>query len=105
MDVLRMQTSYPGNGEQIGAKYQLRYAAGLYWLIDMKQSGAGYISPVPLNESGAKLWRMIEDGIPQTEICRQLCEEYEISMEEARGDLQDFVRQLQTMRVDLEVLI
>ena len=96
-----MQTSNRRNDNHAGARYQLRYAAGLYWLIDMEQSGDSYISPVPLNESGAKLWRMIGSGTSRAEICRQLCAEYEISEEQALSDLHDFIGQLQTQRVDI----
>ena len=96
-----MEKAYGKSGEHKAARYQLRHAAGLYWLIDMEQSGGAYISPVPLNDSGAKLWRMLESGASQAEICRRLCEDYEISMEQAQRDVRDFLEQLQAMRVDL----
>ena len=96
-----MQDAYHGSGGQRFGRYQLRHAAGLYWLIDMEPPGGAYISPVPLNESGAKLWRLLNSGASQEEICRQLCTEYEISTEQAHSDVRDFIRQLKTMRVDL----
>ena len=96
-----MQNPYPGSEEQTVGRYQLRYAAGLYWLIDMEQSEGAYISPVPLNDAGAKLWRLLERGVSGEEICRRLCAEHGISEEQARRDLRDFIEQLQTMHVDL----
>ena len=42
--------------------YQLRYAAGIYWLLDMSQPGYPYRKPLPLNEMGASIWRMMEKG-------------------------------------------
>ena len=35
--------------------YQLRYAAGIYWLLDMSQPGYPYRKPLPLNEMGAAI--------------------------------------------------
>ena len=96
-----MENAFPGSNDQAVGRYQLRHAAGLYWLIDMEQSGGAYINPIPLNDSGAKLWRMLESGVSQEEICRRLCAEHEISMEQARVDVRDFIEQLQAMHVDL----
>ena len=96
-----MQDAYQKSGDQRAGRYQLRHAAGLYWLIDMEPPGGVYISPVPLNEGGATLWRMIDSGASQEEICQRLCAEYEISMEQAQVDVRDFIEQLQAMHVDL----
>ena len=96
-----MENTYPGRGGPTAGRYQLRHAAGLYWLIDMEQPGGTYISPVPLNDTGARLWRMLESGASPAEICRRLCAEYEIPVEQARGDVRDFIELLQTMHVDL----
>ena len=81
-------------------RYQLRYAAGLYWLVDMKQSGTSYIEPVPLNETGARIWEMLDGGIPKPEVCSRLCKEYKLLPEEAEKDVRDFITQLKTKRVD-----
>lgn len=81
-------------------KYQLRYAAGLYWLINMNQPGNSYQSPVPMNEVGAQIWKMAEKGTPQDQICRQLCEEYDISLEQAQSDVNTFFEELQRQNID-----
>lgn len=83
-----------------GGKYQLRFAAGLYWLIDMKQSDASYISPVPLNEVGARIWRMFESGASREEICSWLCNEFGIGPEQAQKDFGDFAEQLRSQNID-----
>ena len=82
-------------------RYQLRHAAGLYWLIDMEQPDSSYNSPIPLNEGGAVLWRMIDGGASLDEICQRLCAESDISMEQARVDATDFIQQLNNLHVDL----
>lgn len=74
--------------------YQLRYAAGLYWLLDMEQEGYPYHPPVPLNETGAELFRMFADGKTEEEAVFFFCREYDVSREEAREDIQQFLSQL-----------
>ena len=95
-----MQDIYDCDGSKPAHKYQLRYAAGLYWLIDMEQSGTSYIKPVPLNKGGAQIWKLIESGMSEAEVCRSLCDEFGISDEQAQRDLNDFVSQLKAQNVD-----
>lgn len=83
-----------------GHRYQLRYAAGVYWLVNIEQPGGSYISPVPLNEGGAKIWSMLENGTSMTDICEQLSGEYDIPPEQAREDVRDFITQLHSKRID-----
>lgn len=95
-----MQAACNRNDGQTGHRYQLRYAAGLYWLLDMEQSGAPYISPVPLNEGGAKIWSLIESGTSKAEICEQLSGMYEIPLDQAQKDVHDFIEQLRSKHID-----
>lgn len=74
--------------------YQLRYAAGMYWLLNTKQQGLNYIRPLSLNECGAYLWRKLAGGSDKTEIVNKLCEEYGLEREEALSDVEDFLKQL-----------
>ncbi len=74
--------------------YQLRYAAGIYWLLNMKQRGFSYIRPLSLNECGAYLWRMLSEGAGQAEIVTRLCEEYGLAREEALRDVEAFLKEL-----------
>ena len=80
-------------------RYQLRCAAGLYWLTDTKQPFGSYSGPVPLNECGAEIWRMLESGVPEAEICGRLCEKYGIPPEQANSDVRDFTEQLRAKKV------
>ena len=45
-------------------RYQIRQAAGMYWLLDMEQSGIPYRQPVLLNETGAAFWKLLVQGKP-----------------------------------------
>lgn len=99
-----MKASSNCNTCRSGRRYQLRHAAGLYWLIDIGQSGVPYISPVPLNECGAKIWELIESGRSMGGICEQLSSMYEIPLEQARRDVDGFIDQLRDRHIDLEGL-
>ncbi len=74
-------------------RFQLRHAAGLYWLLDMEQKGPEYVKPIAMNEAGAYIWSMLEEKT-QDEIVQDLCQKYEISEDEARKDVGDFLKQL-----------
>lgn len=75
--------------------YQLRKAAGTYWLLDMAQSGPAYKKPVPLNESGARIWQMLEKGKKPEQIAEIFAKDYGITCEEASADVHQFMKQLE----------
>jgi hypothetical protein len=72
--------------------FQLRYAAGRYWLLDMRQQGLDYQRPICLNESGAYLWSLLRQGLDRDEIAGCLSVKYGIGLEEARQDADEFFR-------------
>ncbi len=74
--------------------YQLRYAAGMYWLLNIKQRGFKYIKPLPLNECGAHIWKMLSEGLDEAAIADIICKEYDIGMDEAMNDIKAFLSQL-----------
>lgn len=43
-------------------RYQLRYAAGTYWLSDTNPEGSVIPRPLELNETATEIWKMLEDG-------------------------------------------
>ena len=75
-------------------RYQLRYAAGQYWLLDTWQEGVPYRRPLIMNEVGADIWRMMEQGCSRTQIVNVLSREYQISGEVVEQDLKQFQAQL-----------
>lgn len=75
-------------------KYRLRRVAGMYWLIDIEQPGIPYEMPIALNQTGAMICGMLEDGAGAEEISQAMSASYGISVTEARVDLEQFVKQL-----------
>ncbi len=81
--------------EKYISSYQLRYAAGLYWLLDMEQSGVPYRKPLAVNEVGADIWKLLEQGEEEEKIAEKLSAEYQVSPEAIREDITQFRRQLE----------
>lgn len=75
-------------------RYQLRRAAGVYWLLDMEQDGLSCERPIMLNECGAFLWQRFRDGKTKEAAVQELCAEYEIPPERAKADVERFIGQL-----------
>lgn len=76
------------------SRYLLRHAAGCYWLLDVEQDGRTFCQPLPLNKTGAALWKSIESGKNREECAEQLAECYGISKEQALMDVQLFLEEL-----------
>ena len=78
----------------IRGHYQLRKAAGLYWLLDMEQSGAERQEPIVLNESGAYIWKQYESMQSVTAVAEALSREFGISAQDGLADIRQFFQQL-----------
>lgn len=78
-------------------RYCLRYAGGIYWLLDCAQEGVPYREPVPMNEVGAAIWRMMEQGRSETEIAERISAEYGTDCDEVLQDVRQFRNQLLKM--------
>ena len=86
------------NGKE---RYQMRHAAGQYWLLDMEQKPGKYKAPLALNETGAMILENFwEQGNPEA-AAKALSEEYEIGMDEALADVTEFLGQLKRQGIAL----
>ena len=78
------------------SEYQLRQAAGKYWLLHMEQKGIPYERPLQLNRIGAEMWELLTEKKTTEQIVEYLAREYEVSAEEIKEDIQQFYHQLET---------
>ena len=74
-------------------RYQLRQAAGAYWLLDMEQGGQ-YKTPFMLNECGAYIYRAYILGMSEEEIIQAFVNEYGLSFSCAQSDVGQFMMEL-----------
>lgn len=49
---------------------------------------------ITLNETGAFIFKAIGQGLTREDIAKKLCEEYEVSPEQAMSDIQRFIEQM-----------
>lgn len=79
---------------KIQTKYQLRCAAGQYYLLNMEQKGIPYERPLVLNSNGAELWQELAQGKTTEQIAESLGQKYNIDTEEIKADVLQFYSQL-----------
>lgn len=82
-------------------QYKLRYAAGHFYLLDMKQPGVPYKPPLELNHIGAQIWQLMADDHSSEEIVHILADEYEVDKADIREDVLQFQRSLVTYGVEI----
>ena len=80
--------------KSVFSRYQLRCAAGEYWLLDMEQQGNVYRKPFMMNAVGAFIWKQLEEGSTREKIAMLLSDEYGVDREEALADIKQFCGQL-----------
>ena len=56
-------------------RFILRKAAGLYWLVDLEQKGSTYHETMKLDEKGALIWNLMNEGKSYEEITELLFKE------------------------------
>lgn len=87
---------------EMNSRYQLRYAAGQYWLLNMEQPGVPYRRPMCMNAMGAEIWNRMIMGFNNEQIAEVLTKEYEVGVEEIREDIVQFQKQLAVYGVAIE---
>ncbi len=83
-------------------RYQMRKAAGLYWLLDMEQSGADWREPVAVNESGAYIWKRYQCLRSETAVAEELSRENGVPVQDALTDVRCFLQQLREQGIVLQ---
>jgi len=75
-------------------QYQLRYAAGRFYLLDMEQTGVPYKRPMEMNAIGTEIWKMLVEGYTTEQIVHKLASEYEADAEDIGEDVLQFQKSL-----------
>lgn len=74
--------------------YLLRNVAGSSIIVAVGDEAVNFDGIRTLNETGAFLWKQIEQGADEEKIVNALMEEYEVDEETAKNDVQEFVNLL-----------
>ena len=74
--------------------YILRSVAGSNIVVAVGDEAASFDGIRTINETGAFLWKVIEQGTTQDALVDALVEEYEVDRETAKEDVSEFVNLL-----------
>ncbi len=73
--------------------FVLRETAGSYIVMDLG-SEISFNGVITLNETGAVIWRAIEEGRTENEIAELIASEYETDAETALRDVKAFINKM-----------
>lgn len=90
----------PESGDDMG-RYQLRYAAGSYWLSDTGPDHGKIPKPFELNETAADIWKMLEEGKGTEEIAQCFTEGNEEEGKEIQKDIEKFIQELRKNNIEI----
>lgn len=74
--------------------YMLREAAGETVVVPFGAEALNFQGIISLNETGAFLWRQLEQGCEVDTLVKALLNEYEIDVDTANDDVKDFVEKV-----------
>lgn len=67
---------------------------GSYVVIAVGAASKSFRGMVKLNATAADIWKCIESGFTQKEICDMLFEKYDVEREKLEGDVDGIIRNL-----------
>lgn len=71
--------------------FMMRKVVDMYVVMPTGDSVVKFDGLISLNESGAMLWRLLERGGNEEELVEALTSEYNVSKEQARMDVKEFL--------------
>ncbi|MGI6710078.1 MAG: PqqD family protein [Bacilli bacterium] len=77
---------------KIKKDFVLREVVGEYVVIPIKDAAVNFNGMISLNESAKILWESLNEEKSEEDLVKILCDEYEISKEEAANDVKEFIK-------------
>ena len=79
---------------KIKKDYVLRQVAETWVVLPLGEETVNFSGMLTLNESGAMLWRVLEEKNDKNALVQALTAEYDVSEEEAAADIDAFITKL-----------
>ena len=79
---------------KIKKDYVLRQVADTWVVLPLGDAAVDFSGMLTLNESGAMLWRVLEQGADREKLTAALLDEYEVSRQQAMADVDAFLNKL-----------
>lgn len=74
--------------------YLLRQVAGSNIVVPVGDGSIDFSGVITLNEVGAFIWQILENGADKQEIVNKMLEEYDVSREIAEKDVEEYIEKL-----------
>jgi len=75
---------------KINPGFVLKDIAGSFVVVPVGDNLVDFSAMITLNETGAFLWKLLDEDISVQELANAMCKEYDISEEEALADVKEF---------------
>lgn len=82
---------------RINQNFVLRQLADTWVVLPLAEHTVDFNGMITMNESGVLLWNTLEKGADMEDLVRALRSEYDVSAQQARADVEEFVRKLQSV--------
>lgn len=77
---------------KINDGFMLRNVAGKYIVVAVGETSMDFDGLISLNETGAFLWKILEDGADYDTLLSKLLDEYDIDEVTAKRDIDAFIK-------------
>lgn len=81
---------------KISKEFALREIAGNHIVVPFGEKAVNFNAMITLNETGAFLWKKIEEGKNKDQLLEAMIEEYEVDNETARIHIEEFCEKLKS---------
>ncbi len=83
-----------GDSMKIKNDFILKKIAGSYVVVPVRQQAVDFSGIIKLSDTGAFLWKLLEDGADREELVAKLLDEYLVDEAKAEADVDRFIERL-----------
>lgn len=87
---------------KVSDRFILRTVADENLLIPVGEAAISVKGLIALSESGVLLYKTLKNGCSESDLVNAICEEYEVSKEEAAQDTKAFLEQMRRLNMLIE---
>lgn len=84
---------------KIKSDFMLREVAGYYVVVPVGSGALDFNGVINLNESGATLWKAMENDTTEEGLVDALMAEYEVDADTAKADVEEFVKKMKDVKL------
>lgn len=84
---------------KISNEFALREVAGNFIVVPFGKKAVSFNAMITLNESGAFLWKQLEEEKTEQELTNAMLQEYNVDYETAKADIAAFLVKLRTASI------